>query len=318
MAQNYPELWLNRVENKLRTDDQAPWLDGIAEVAVDVSVINAGDITEKNVIHIPATDMDIEILINNNVYPIPVQNYADSTIDITLEKISTKRITLTDDQTLGSSYAQIDNVTGLMVQGMSISKFKRSAYNISATSNTATTPLIVTTGRSGRFDAAGDMIILKTEDGRLLCTYLDIVDLKDKFDKQQVPMIGRRLVLCSDHWNDLLSNAGRYADMLTNFKTGEVAPMIAGFEIYQYIANPYYSGGIKMAYDAVPDDTDYQGSFAYYTLNIAKKTGKTRQYFLPANLDPANQANTLAYRTYYIAMPKKNKYLGGIISGIAA
>lgn len=314
MPANYPELWLNRVDNKLKTGDIAPWLDGIEEINADLSMINGGAMNEINQIHIPSTDMDIDILINNNVYPIPVQNYADGTITMSLDKYQTKQIPISDDQAIGSSYAKIDNVTGLMVQGMLISKFSKAIYSIGPAANTANTPVLVTTGRSGNYDADGKEIILFDGD-RLCLTYFDLVKHKKQYDDNKVPLMDRRLVLCSDHINDLLLDRRRFGDLLNNLNAGTIAPVIAGFKTYQYLVNPVYNGTNKLAYESVPEDGQWAGSVSFYGPNIGKKTGMTRQYYKPSVIDTENQSNTLAYRHYFMASPKRNQYIGAIVSG---
>lgn len=315
MAGNYPELWLNRVDNKLKTGDIAPFLDGIEEINADVSVINGGAMNEQNIIHIPSTDMDIDILINNNVYPIEVQTYEDGTIDLHLDKYQTKQIPISDDQALGSSYAKIDNVTGLMVQGMLISKYSKAIYSIGPAANTGATPVLKTTGRSGEFDKDGNEIILIDGD-RLRLTYYDLVQHKKQYDNNLVPLMDRRLVLCSDHINDLLLDRRRFGDLLNNLNSGTIAPIIAGFKTYQYLINPVYNGTNKLAYQAIPVDGQWMASVSFYGPNIGKKTGMTRQYYKPSVIDTENQSNTLAYRHYFLASPKRAQYIGAIVSGI--
>ncbi|MGZ3753588.1 MAG: hypothetical protein ACXVAY_01435 [Mucilaginibacter sp.] len=317
MAGIYPELWLSRVDNKLKVGDEAPWLDGIAEINAPLQITEGGSLSEQNAFHIPKTDLDIDILINNNVLPIPVQNYADGVITVYLEKYQTKQMPISDDQAMGSSYKQIDNVTQLMVQQLRIKKFSRAIWNIAPAGDTDATPILTTTGRSGEYDKDGNEIIWKDGD-RLRLTYADIVDHRKQYDINKVPMIGRRLVLCSDHASDLLFDRRRFGDLLNSMTAGTTAPMIAGFKIYQYLVNPVYLGTVKQAFEAVADDTHLQASVSFYESNIAVKTGMTRQYYKPANIDTDNQSNTLAYRHYFMATPKRNQYIGGIVSGIAA
>lgn len=310
----YPELWLNRVNNKLKVGDSAPWLAGIPEIAADVSVIDGGSMSELNQIHIPMSDFDVDILIDNTDYPIPVQAYTDGIITLNLNKYQTKQVPISDDQATGSSYAQIDNVTLLMVQNLLIKKYKRSAFAIAPAANTGNTPVLKTTGRSDKFNAAGNEIILTDANGRLRLVYKDLVDHKQQYDDLEVPEIGRRLVLCSDHWNDLLLDRSRFGDLLGSIATGAVAPAIAGFAIYQYLLTPYYDGTNKLAFEAVPVAGQYKASISYYSPNIGIKSGMTRQYYRPAIIDPGMQSNTLAYRTYFMAVPKRNQYLGAIVS----
>jgi hypothetical protein len=131
-----------------------------------------------------------------------------------------------------------------------------------------------------------------------------------------VPEEGRRLVLSSDHWNDLLLDRNNFGNLLIDYVKGKPAPMIAGFELYQYIANPWYTTGgtVKLAFAAAPGGSDFRASVAFYAPNMVKKTGMTKQYFANSKQDPENQTNRIAYRHYFIFLPTQNKYIGAIAS----
>ncbi|MFK7060944.1 hypothetical protein V3Q90_12550, partial [Flavobacterium oreochromis] len=98
MPANFPEVWVDRVRENLDNSDQAPWLEGVPELDADVSQFGENTATESNVIHIATTDFDVDILINNTTYPIPVQQYEDGTLSFSLDKYQTKVITVSDDQ----------------------------------------------------------------------------------------------------------------------------------------------------------------------------------------------------------------------------
>lgn len=311
MPKNFPEMWVNRVELNLTTADEAPWLSGIQELDTSIIEMGSGSAAEQNVIHIPTTDFEVDVLINNNAYPIALQQYDDDEVIIQLDKYQTKVVPISDDQANGAAYRRIDAATALMTRGILIKKYGKAAWALAPAGNTDDTPVLQTSGRSGEFDNAGNEIILKDGD-RLRLVYQDLVDHKAQYDKLQVPANGRRMSLCSDHWNDLLLDRRRFGDMLANYKTGDVAPMIAGFEIYQYINNPLFNNAVKLAYGSVAGAGDYQASVSFYVPNIAIKTGLTRQYFAPAGIDPENQSNRLAYRHYFICVPKRLKYIGAI------
>ncbi|MEZ2337685.1 hypothetical protein AB6735_18710 [Mucilaginibacter sp. RCC_168] len=312
----YPELWLNRVETRLVTNDTAPWLSGIPEIASQINEVNAGSgDSEQNQVHIPATDFEVDILINNTTYPIPLQSYTDTTITIQLDKYQTKRVTLTDDQTIGSAYNQIDAVTNNMVISMAEDKYAKAIHSLAPASNAADTPVLQATGRSGILGVDGEEQILK--DGtRLRLTYKDLVDFKAAIGKLTFrwPKQGRRLVLCENHWNDLLLDRKNFGDKLVNYNEGDVAPRILGFDIYSHGIMPHYNGTTKLAWGALPTGTQYEASVAFHVQNVGMKTGLTKQYFLPSNLDPANQANTLSYRHYFIVVPKRARYIAAIVS----
>ncbi|MEG3973455.1 hypothetical protein QT970_02400 [Microcoleus sp. herbarium8] len=307
MPVNFPELWLDRVMNNLTTADQAPFLDGIAEMDVDVAQMGEGTITESNIIHVPTSEFAPDILINNTTYPIALQAYTDSELTIQLDKYQTKVVTLSDDQVMGASYDRIDNATRKTVQKLASEKFSKAIHGIAPTANAANTPVIDATGGGGATP-------LTDPNGRLRLVYEDLVTLKSRFDKiKGCPVIGRRLVLCSDHYNDLLLDRKNFGDQLVNYKKGENAPMIAGFEIFQYENMPLYAAGTKKAYGSIAAGTDKIGSVAFVTDNIAKKTGNTKQYFTAAKDNPTTQTNQLAYRHYFIAVPFRASMIGAIL-----
>ncbi len=302
---NFPEQWEARVEERLTQADQAPWLDGIPEIDSPVITLGAGAATEKNIVYIPTTDFAPEVLINNNTYPLNAVEYEDGTIQISLDKYTPEVVTLSDDQVMGASYDKIDAATRSTVTAISEKKYAKAIHSIAPMSNKDATPVLLTTG---------DVV-----SGHKRLIYDDLVALKAALDNQSIPADNRRLVLCTDHWNDLLLDRKNFGDQLVNYKEGTPAPKIAGFELYQYIDNPYYTVATKtkIAYGAVPTDAEQRASVAYWTKNIGKKTGITKQYFVPSAMNPRNQSNELGYRHYYVATRKQEKAVGAIVSDVA-
>lgn len=301
MAKNYPEVWVGRVENNLRTTDVATFLDGVPELAQEVTVMDDGGKGEKNLINIPTSDFEVEVLINNTTYPIALQEYTDDTVTVALDKFQSKVTTITDDQAIGASYDMIDNATKGHTVSINSSKYMKAIHAIAPQKDSNLTPVIKTTG-----DDDGT--------GRKVITRKDIIAMKKRFDKMQVPKIGRRLVLCSDHIADLLNLDQKFEKQYYDYGEGKVLKLY-GFEIHEYEQNPHYSeAGEKMAFGSIPSDTEFEASVAFYVPNIAKKTGKTKQYFADAKTDPENQTNKLNYRHYFIAMPKRARYIGAIVS----
>lgn len=305
MPQNFPEVWRARVETNLRQTDSAPWLVGVDELDTTILEVGSGAASEQNIIHIPTSDFEVDVLIDNTAYPLALQAYTDDNVTIQLHKFQTKVVTLSDDQVMGAAYNRIDAATRTLTQGILKKKYGRAAWAIAPAGHTAATPVILTSG-----PVAGGAAF-----GRKILVYDDLVRLKQAWDDLEIDAIGRRLVLCTDHWNDLLLDRARFGDNFSNYRTGNVAPMIAGFEIYQYVANPYYTGQTKKAFGAAPVAGDYRASFGFFVPNIAMKTGFTKQYYKPSADDPENQTNKYAIRHYFIAVPKRAKYIGAIASG---
>lgn len=302
MPASFPEVWLKRVIITITSLVAAPWLDGIAELDVQVLEVGSGSASEMNVIHIPVDDFEVEVLLNNTTYPIAQQAHTDSEVLVQLDKYQTKVTTLSDDQIIGAAYNKIDSATAKHTGSILKNKFKKAIHALAPASNTASTPVLAATGAE------------VTPGGRRRATYEDLVAMKDKLDQMDCPTEGRRMVLSTDHYNDLLLDKDRFANLLVNHNAGTVAPIIAGFEIFSYLGNPYFTtAGAKVPYGAIPGATDTRASVCFLVGNVAKKTGLTKQYFAKSDQDPENQTNRLNYRHYFIAMPMRQKYMGAII-----
>ncbi|QDP85200.1 hypothetical protein FNJ88_06335 [Chryseobacterium sp. SNU WT5] len=304
MPANFPEVWSSRVIQLLTTQNVAPWLDGIPELDTEVIEVGSGSAGETNIIHLPVETFQPEVLLNNSTYPIAVQEFTDTNVIISLDKYQTKATSLSDDQIMGASYARIDSATRGHVIQINSTKYKKAIHAQAPAANTTKTPVI-------------KMVFAGTETGpeKANILYEAMVALKGKFDSQEVPVEGRRLVLSTDHENILLLDRNRFGNRLSDMNSGKVAPKIAGFEIFSYVANPKYAvAGTKNAFGAVGvPATDLVASVAFHKENVAKKTGLTKQYFSKSADAPTTQTNLLNYRHYFIAMPAKNEMIGAII-----
>ena len=304
MPKNHPEIWIGRVEQKLKDTDQAPWAEGISEISSPVISVGEGTDTEKNLIYIPTSDYEPTVFINNTTYPLVVEKYEDDTITVSLDKYQTAVTTISDDDAMGASYDVIDGATKGQTSAIKSNKYMKGIHAICPDTDSADTPIIKTSGAD-----TGEGT------GRKAMTRSDIIALKKKFDKMQCPKDGRRLVLCSDHVSDLLNNDQKFENQYYAYKQGTIND-IFGFQIYEYNGNPYISSSTsqKLSWGAIPSDTDFEASVAFYAPNIAKKTGKTKQYFTDSKTDPKNQTNKLNYRHYFMMIPKRKKYIGAIMS----
>ena len=304
MPANFPEVWLDRVRQNLDNSDVATFLEGVTELAVDVTQINEGTASEKNKIYVPTTDFEVDVLINNNTYPIPVQEYEDGTVEITLDKYQTKVITLSDDDIIGASYDKIDVVTRSGKRAIVTNKYKKAIHAIAPLAHTADTPVILATGGP---DALTDPT------GRKRLTYEDLVALKEACKG-----FGQtRLVLNESHWNDLLLDRKNFGNQLVDYAKGKPSPIIAGFELHKYEGDMpiYTSAKAKKPFGSIQDAPagDLVASVVFVKEAIAKKTGMTKQYFAKAENNPTRQTNDLAYRHYFVATPYENKKIAAII-----
>lgn len=291
------DIWLGEVVSKLRGMLAGTWLSGIP----DVSTI----VTNKDAIHLNEAGIEPDVLINNSTYPIETQKMEDGDIVMKLDKFQSKATSVTDDELYALSYDKMTRVKEAHGEAINDAKFAKAAHAMCATSNTATTPVLTT---SGEDDGTG----------RKRMTTKDVLAMKAALDKLGVPSEGRRLVLCPDHVNDLL---GADESFVRQYNIDTVNGKIArlyGFDMYEFGNTPVYTTqGEKKAVGATASDGEYQCSFAFYEKRVFMATGSTKMYYKEAATDPLYQQNLINFRHYFLAMPKKMD-AGVVIRSVSA
>ena len=169
----YKEIWTGELVKALRGLLEGTWLDGIPDSS---SLVN------NDIIHLVEVGVDPEVLINNTTYPIPLQALDDKDIAIELDKFQTKVTPITDDELYAISYDKMSRVKESHSNAINDAKFAKAAHALCAAKNTATTPVLVTTGER---DA---------DTGRLRLTPADLVRMKAAMDKLKVPADGSFVV----------------------------------------------------------------------------------------------------------------------------
>ena len=287
----YTEVWTGELVKQLRGGMTASWLDGVSDYSAAVN---------NEVVHLVDVGGDPDVLINNTTYPIAAQELEDGDIALGLDKFQTKKTAVSDDQLFAISYDKMGSVIERHGDAITIAKFKKAAHALAPNSNAAKTPVVPTSGED--------------DNGRKKCTRKDIIALKRKLDALQVPTAGRRLVLCSDHVNDLLEDDQKFRDQYYNYTTGKIANMY-GFEVYEFENCPYFTKeGTKVPFKNSPSGTDHQASFCFYTKRVFRAQGSTKMYYRDAQTNPDYQQNEVNFRHYYIVLPKKMEAIGAIYS----
>lgn len=289
----YTEIWTGELVRRMKTGLVATWLDGIPDYSAKVK--------PGEVIHMVDVGMEPDVLINNTTYPIPVQDLKEGDIPLGLDKYQTKATRVTDDQLDAISYNKIS--TDIEAHGDAITgnKFRKAAHAMAPYSDTKSTPVVPTTGAA---DA----------NGRKKLVRLDIIELKRRLDAAGVPAGGRRLVLCSDHVNDLLEVDQKFNEQYYNYKSGRITNMY-GFDVYEYEECPVFGkDGVKKAFGSIPASGEYQASFVFYTKRCFKANGSTKMYYQRAETSPTTQESLVNFRHYFMVMPKKMEGIGAIFS----
>lgn len=297
------QMWTGQVLQYLTSADNDSFLQGIQDFSSLVSSVG----NEAQAIHMVDFGVLPDVLINNTTYPIATQNLADGDVIIQLDKFQTKSTPITDDELYALTYNKIQLTKDRHALAIQIQKVMKAIHSFGPSGDTASMPVLLTTGPD---DGTG----------RKRLTWKDVRRLKVACDKLQIPAVGRRLVLCADHLNDLIEDTTNqyFKDQYYNRDSGKVYSQL-GFEIYDYIANPYYrpSTGAKLSFGATPLATDFQASVMYSLARVVKATGWVKMYFTPAEIDTEYQQNRVNFRHNFIAMPTKEEARGAIVSDIA-
>ena len=293
------EIWTGELIKTLRAGDVATFLDGIPDYS---------QYAENDVIHMVDVGGDPDVLINNTTYPIAVQEISDVDAVFSLDKFQTKATPVTDDELYASSYDKMSSLKDRHADASKVSKYAKAIHALAPDKTTTKTPVLKTTGE----------IVDGGETGRRRLQVADIIALKDAFDKAQIPLQGRRLVLCSDHVNDLLLTDQKFKDQYYNYTTGKISNLYS-FEVFEYCANPVYKAdGTKVKFGTAAGANEFQASVAFYTKRAFKASGSTTMYYSEAKTDPLNQRSLVNFRHYFIVLPKKKDAMAAIMSGYVA
>lgn len=292
------EVWTGELIKAMRGLLDASWLNGVPDQS---SIVN------NDVIHLVDVGADPSVLINNDTYPIEIQELEDGDKSFSLDKFQTKVVSVTDDELYALSYDKMARVKESCSNALNDAKYAKAAHALCPTQNTASTPVLTTTGA---VDAATKRV--------KLCM-ADVVALKRSLDKLGVPAQQRRLVLCSDHVNDLLETEQTFREQYNINRADGTIGRLYGFDIYESNYNPLYTtDGKKKDVNATASTGEFQASFAFYVPRVFKATGTTKMYHSTAETDPQNQRNLVSYRHYFICLPKKEDAGAAIYSAYKA
>lgn len=287
----YTEVWLGEVVKQFTHRLQNTFLDGVPDYS---------QYAHNNVIHLVEAGINPDVLVNNTTYPLEIQELADGDKTISLDKYQTKPTVVTDDELYAISYDKIALKREQHGDAIAERELDKAIHAFAPSENKAKTPVIAA---SGDYDGTRQRI-----------TRADIIALKNKFDKMKVPQVGRRLVLCPDHVQDLLLQDQSFAQQYYNYQTGAITKMY-GFDIYEFVNCPLYTiAGKKKSFGAVAEAGEYQASIAFYAPRMFKANAETTMYYSEAKTDPQYQRNTINFRHYFVAMPKTEDAIGAIYS----
>lgn len=251
-------------------------------------------VADNKTIHLTAVGVDPAVLINNTTYPIATAGRTDADIAITLDKYDTENTSITDDELHALAYDKIRSVNESHVDALVEFTGDRSIHNLAPVSDSANTPVVTAVAAT--------------------MTMTDIRSLKRRFDDQKFPKMGRTLVLCPRHVEELLATNETFQKQYSlDNKEGKIGKLL-GFDIYEYTTTPVYNGGTKQAFGTAPAGGDKESSIAFCASRMFKANSKATQYRSNASGDPQNRETVIGYMMRQIALPKNNEAIAALVS----
>ena len=300
MAGLNQEIWTDVLVQDFKATEEASFLNKIPDESRHVSATKG----ENEVIHLVDVGADPEVIINNITYPIGFAKQEDKDIPILLDTYVTVATKVTEEEIEHIAYDKVRLVQEKHKNAIMVTKHNKAVHALGANEEKTATPILVTTGSD---DGTG----------RRMCTIKDLAKHKKQYDDLKLPLMGRTLVLSSQHYNDLLFECidnKKSADHLSFDEAGLLKQRLFGFECYLYIDCPYYNLSTlkKKSFGAVIEDGDVQGSVSYFSLDMFRASGLTKNY---AD-EPTTQNHAWLYnaRHNYIVLPKKERAVGAIVS----
>jgi hypothetical protein len=180
----------------------------------------------------------------------------------------------------------------------------KSTWNLAPVSDTAGTPIVRTTGASN-LDSTP----------RKAITMANLNKAKRLFDDLGIPGVGRTLVLCPEHVEQLLAVNQTFEKQYNIDRNDGTVGKLAGFKIYEYSKNPVYDASFaKAAYGAAAAGNDRPASVFYFQGRVFRATEtKMTPYMDEAKNNPTTRKSVIGGRLWGIVLPKKQHAIGAIV-----
>jgi len=292
----YVEVWCKEMLRRSNRASEGQFLDGVPDYSSKAN---------NDIIHLTDVSGKIDIKINNTSYPLIPQTLDDADIPISLDKIETVPTSVTSDELHAISYDKMGVVNEEHGIAITEGRLDKAIHAFAPTKHTTATPVLLTTG---------DLV-----DGRRRLQRTDLVALRRAMDSAGFAKAGRRLVLCSDHVNDLLECDQKFQNQYHDYSTGAIFKMY-GFEIMEYSNNPKYTPATKTkkAFGAAEIVGDVEASVCFIVRRMFKAIGSMKMSYSKEENDPLNKRNLVSFTNRFVALPlKEAQSVAAIISANA-
>lgn len=297
-------LWLREYlvpqlleEFKNYKDDFIGTLPGVPEEAIDTDGIKFNKLINTVGFHVnkatPFTPVEMEF--EKGLVP--------------WDKLDTDLLTLTDKEARAMVFDRENAYRKSQTDSFKIGLRNYVMQALAPEKETATTPVIVTTG-----DALPN--------GRKRMTVQDLLNMIEKFKGLNLPNEEQiYMILCREHEMDLLHERNKPQfrnDIVINPVTGKIERFYE-LKFFTNNHNVKYSETLELkAQGAVAEEGDSNGSVIYYAPNMIHHVESMTSLYKPMEQDTRSADPTAEFRlhTYGLTAKKQNHGFGAIVSDL--
>lgn len=277
------------------------WIDQIKEgFYPDTSFLSESEdyseFVEYNKIHLAEAGIEPEVLIDNNVFPVPIETRTDIPLEIPLKTFDTKNTVVRNIEEKESSYNKMESVVRQHRNALRKKTAVFATHAWAPSSNAALTPVLKSTGDVNK-------------QGLKRACFEDFLELDTQFRTMDVDPDSLIAILNPTHLADLRSEDMKlYKEILKDRK-------LFNFKLYFSAHTPYYTvaSGAKKAFGAAIDPAfDTQASIVYCKNEVMRADGDYEVF--AKYKDPEQRGDVIGFQKRFIAMPIRGKYISAIFS----
>ena len=294
MAKLNKEIWVDQLMENFYPDSSFLRYGRDFSVLVDHDAINMAE-----------AGLDPVVLVNNKTYPISITQRIDTPIRIELDTFETENTLVRRPEVIEYAYSQLESVLMGHRNILRAKTAEKAAHAYAPLENTKFTPVIPTSGGVATHNSWQ----------RKRLSFEDILNLKELFDNEDVPLEDRYLVLHPSHLTDLILMDVKAFKDITDIVNGQ-PKRFAGFGIMQFSKPAIYNSEtmVKKEYGADVEETDTFCSFAFQAGEIMKADGNV--YMYAREDDPEERGTIVGFDKRFIALPIRNRGIGAIVSSV--
>lgn len=246
---------------------------------------------ENDAINLAEAGVEPSVLINNNVFPVPFAQRADTPLRLVLNTYDTEGTVIRKSEEVELAYNKRQSVVSGHKNALANKIGLHAAHSYAPAANGAFTPVLNKTA-SSTFDIEF------------------LIEMEEKFNDLDVPMGKRVAVLTSQHLAAIRKqNLNLFKEVASN-----PGVEVYGFKLYTFSKLPAYNATTlaKNAFGAAFNPaTDRRASIFFHGGSVMKAVG-TADMFARLN-DPEQKGDIINFQQRALVLPKNNKYLGAII-----